>query len=114
MEMDLQINVRNDSKVPVIDLAGELDAYTSARFRETMIDLIDNGAGSLVVSMDHVEYIDSSGLATLVEILKNFRNYGGKLKLCNLSNKVQSLFEITKLEKLFDIKDTEEEAVKSF
>ena len=68
----------------------------------------------VIVNLQKVGYIDSSGLATLVEILKNFRNFGGKLKLCNLSNKVKSLFEITKLEKLFDIKDSEEEALKTF
>ncbi len=50
----------------------------------------------------------------LVEVLKNFRSYGGKLKLSNLSNKVKSLFEITKLEKLFDIVDTQEEALTAF
>ena len=52
--------------------------------------------------------------ATLVEILKNLRSYGGKLKLTNLSAKVKGLFEITKLDKLFDIVPEEEDAVGTF
>jgi len=58
--------------------------------------------------------VDSSGLATLVEVLKNMRSYGGRLRLVNPSSKIRSLFEITKLEKLFDIMSNEEEAVSTF
>ena len=47
MEMDLVISVRRDAMFPIIDLSGEVDAYTSARFREAMVDLIENGAASL-------------------------------------------------------------------
>ena len=68
----------------------------------------------IVINFKDVSYIDSSGLATLVELLKGLRSYGGRLKLSNLSTKVKNLFEITKLEKLFDISLTEEEAIKSF
>ncbi|MBU1895219.1 MAG: STAS domain-containing protein, partial [Candidatus Omnitrophica bacterium] len=60
------------------------------------------------------DYIDSSGLATLVEILKSLNKQGGKLKLTNLSVKVKGLFEITKLTQLFDILDKEDEAINSF
>ena len=68
----------------------------------------------MVINFEKVSYVDSSGLATIVEIFKKLRAYGGALKLVNLSPKVKGLFEITKLEKLFDISDDEEEAIKSF
>jgi anti-sigma B factor antagonist len=61
-----------------------------------------------------VDYVDSSGLATLVEVLKKLRAYGGKLKLASLSEKVKGLFEITKLTKLFDIASDETSAIGSF
>jgi anti-sigma B factor antagonist len=67
-----------------------------------------------VVNLLNVAYVDSSGLATLVEAHQKIKSAGGKLKLTNLSPKVKGLFEITKLEKLFDIQPNEEEAVKSF
>ena len=60
--------------------------------------------------MTKVAYVDSSGLATLVGILKNMRSYGGKMRIAGMSPKVKSLFEITKLDKLFEIMASEEEA----
>jgi anti-sigma B factor antagonist len=76
--------------------------------------VLKDKSGKVLINLQKVEYIDSSGLATLVEILKNIKSYGGKLRLSNLSNKVKSLFEITKLEKLFDIFDSHDEALKNF
>ena len=68
----------------------------------------------IVVNLNGVSYVDSSGLATLVEMLKRTRTYGGKMRLSDLASKVKSLFEITKLEKLFEIYSTEEEAKANF
>ena len=65
----------------------------------------------VVVDLEKVNYIDSSGLATLVEILKRTKSQGGSLGLSGLSDKVKSLFEITKLDKLFTIVRTQDEAV---
>ena len=67
-----------------------------------------------MVDFSKVTYVDSSGLATMVEILKNMKTYGGKMKLAGLSPKVKSLFEITKLDKLFEISQDENEAISSF
>jgi anti-sigma B factor antagonist len=68
----------------------------------------------MVINFSKVTYVDSSGLATLVEILKLMRTYGGKMRLSNLSPKIKSLFEITKLEKLFDIVADEAQALSNF
>lgn len=111
MEMDLTINVRNESKVPVIDLTGELDAYTSARFREAMIDLIERGAVSIVVSMNEVEYIDSSGLGALVGGLKRASERSGKIAIVCNNPQVKKVFEITGLERVFPLYRGEDEAI---
>ena len=71
-------------------------------------------APKIVINFSKVTYVDSSGLATLVEILKGMRIYGGKMRLSNLSPKIKSLFEITKLEKLFDIAADEAQAIANF
>lgn len=110
MEMDLQIIVRSDSKVPVVDLAGEVDAYTSARFRETMIDLIENGAANLIISMEKVEYIDSSGLGALVGGLKRISEKSGRIVIVCSNPQIRKVFEITGLEKVFRLYTDEEEA----
>jgi len=111
MEMDLVINVRRDTAVPIIDLAGELDAYTSARFREAMIDLIEAGAASLIISMMKVEYIDSSGLGALVGGLKRSSEHGGKIVIVCDNPQIRKVFEITGLEKVFPLFEDEKDAV---
>ena len=110
--MQTKIEEKNGAKVCYVD--GDIDINSSPQLKKSFDKVIQAKSEKLLLNLQGVGYVDSSGLATLVEILKNFRSYGGKLKLCNLSNKVKSLFEITKLEKLFDIADSEEEALKAF
>lgn len=112
MEMDLVINVRNDGAFPIIDLSGEVDAYTSARFREAMVDLIDAGAASLIVSMMKVEYIDSSGLGALVGGLKRSTERGGRIVIVCDNPQIRKVFEITGLEKVFPLYEAEADALK--
>ena len=110
----MQIKIDDKAEVKICHAEGDIDINTSPQVKKAFDRLIQSKSQKVVINLQKVGYIDSSGLATLVEILKNFRGFGGRLKLCNLSNKVKSLFEITKLEKLFDIVETEEEAVKGF
>jgi anti-sigma B factor antagonist len=98
----------------VLMVDGEINFNTSPDFRKAFLKVIEAKSQKVVVNLSSVAYVDSSGLATLVEAHQKVKSAGGKLKLTNLSAKVKSLFEITKLEKLFDIQPTEEDAVKSF
>ncbi len=111
MEMDLQINVRKHEEIPVIELSGEVDAYTSARFREIMLDIIDSDGANLVINMTDVEYIDSSGLGALVGGLKRVSERDGKIVIVCDKPQVKKVFEITGLEKVFPIYDSVEDAV---
>jgi anti-sigma B factor antagonist len=113
MEMDLQISVRRSDDVAIIDLAGEVDAYTSARFREVMMDIIEDGTARLVVSMAKVDYIDSSGLGALVGGLKRTSERNGRITLICDRIQVKKVFEITGLEKVFPIFDNEQEALEA-
>lgn len=110
--MSLKVETKNGSAVCYVE--GEIDINTSPDIKKSFDKLISIKSPKIVVNLAKVTYVDSSGLATLVEILKNMRSYGGKLKLSNMSVKVKSLFEITKLEKLFDIAVSEEEAISAF
>lgn len=111
MEMDLQIRVRKLREIPVIELNGEVDAYTCARLREAMISAIEDGGASLVVNMRAVDYIDSSGLGTLVGGLKRVAERKGKIALCCTNPQIRKVFDITGLVKVFPIYGSEEEAV---
>lgn len=111
MEMDLHIHIRKGIHASIIDLTGEVDAYTSARFRETMIDLIEEGSANIIVSMAKVEYIDSSGLGALVGGLKRISEKNGKIVVVCNNPQVRKVFEITGLEKVFPLFDAEDDAV---
>ncbi|MFA6610373.1 MAG: STAS domain-containing protein [Candidatus Omnitrophota bacterium] len=110
--MALKTEQKNGLMVCHID--GEIDINTAPDLKRAFDKLLSKKELKIVINLTKVTYVDSSGLATLVEILKNMRAYGGKMRLTNLSPKIKSLFEITKLEKLFDIKASEEEAISTF
>jgi len=110
----MHIRTEDRGNISVCYISGEIDINTAPQVKKVFDKMIKEKKGHILINFKQVSYIDSSGLATLVEMLKNIRGYGGKLKLSDLSSKIRSLFEITKLEKLFDILSDEEEAIKSF
>lgn len=107
----MQVKQVEKEGILICYLTGEIDINTSPEFKKIFDKLISAKKEKMLLNFAGVPYIDSSGLATLVEILKGLRRYGGKLKLSNMSAKVKGLFEITKLEKLFDIVPREEEVL---
>ncbi|MDO8682865.1 MAG: STAS domain-containing protein [Armatimonadota bacterium] len=113
MEMDLRITVNINQGVPVIDLGGELDAYTCSRLRDTMIEVIEDGSPTIVVSMMKVEYIDSSGLGTLVGGLKRASEKDGKIVIVCTNPQIRKVFEITGLVRVFQLFETEDEAIQA-
>ena len=110
--MAVRIEDKNGLAVCYVD--GEVDINSSPAVKKEFDRLIAAKTPRIVINLSKVTYVDSSGLATLVEILKNMRSYGGRLRLTNLSAKIKSLFEITKLEKLFEIMADEQEAISTF
>lgn len=109
----MPVKMENKSGLTVCYVEGEIDINSSPELKKSFDKLIAKKTPKLIINLSKVTYVDSSGLATLVEILKNMRSYGGKMRLTNLSSKIRSLFEITKLEKLFEILASEEEAISS-
>ena len=94
--------------VLVFQVDGEINISTSPELKK---QFEKQPVKKVVVDLQKVSYIDSSGLATLVEILKRTKSQGGSLGLAGLSDKVKSLFEITKLDKLFLVFGSQAEAV---
>ena len=113
MEMDLQIEVRRQEDIAVIILSGEVDAYTCARLRQAMIEAIEDGGANLVVDMKNVEYIDSSGLGTLVGGLKRVSERQGTIAVVCTNPQIRKVFDITGLVKVFPIYGSEDDAVKA-
>ena len=95
--------------VVVFQVNGEINISTSQELKKLFEK---QPAKKIAVDLKNVTYIDSSGLATLVELLKRVKTQTGSLALAGLSDKVKSLFEITKLDKLFLILPNQEEAIR--
>jgi len=110
--MAVRVEMKNELTVCHVD--GEININSSPDIKKAFDKLISKKTPKIIVNLAKVTYVDSSGLATLVEILKNMRSYGGKLRLTNMSAKIKSLFEITKLEKLFEIMADEADALVNF
>ena len=98
----------DDNGVAIFQVSGEINISTSPELRRLFEK---QGAKRVVVDLEKVSYIDSSGLATLVEMLKKTKSQNGSLGLAGMSDKVKSLFEITKLDKLFAIYPNRSQAV---
>ncbi|MEW5758363.1 MAG: STAS domain-containing protein [Candidatus Omnitrophota bacterium] len=112
--MNLEIKEKQSNDVIVCSVKGEININTSPNMRKEFEKLVREDSKKILLNLNNVSYIDSSGLATLIEILQRVKRNNGLMRLSNLSEKVSSLFEITKLDKLFNIFSSEEEALQNF
>lgn len=102
-QMDLKIEVVYEDGNPYITLTGEMDVYTSPRVKQLAKNLIAEGKNNLIFDLRKVDYIDTAGLGVLVGILKRAREVGGSVDLC-YSDQVRKVFEITGLDRIFNIR----------
>jgi anti-sigma B factor antagonist len=101
---DLAIRLGRNGGQVVVSLCGELDAYTSPRLREVLLDVIDNqGNLDVAVALDELSFIDSSGLSVLIGAMKRVREGGGTLRLLDPTPDAYRVFEITRLTEVFEI-----------
>ena len=109
--MDLDLNVRKEDDQSVLEVAGEIDVYTAPKLREQLIELVSDGSYHIVVDLEKVDFLDSTGLGVLVGGLKRVRNHDGSLQLVCTQEKILKIFRITGLTKVFPIYPTLQEAL---
>jgi anti-sigma B factor antagonist len=110
--MELTLNVYSD--IPgftVIAVSGEIDVYTAPKLREKLISLADGGSFQLIVDMEGVEFLDSTGLGVLVGGLKRVRAQDGWIDLVCTQSRILRIFKITGLNKVFSIYNSVPDAV---
>ena len=113
--MKLKITSSDVDGASVVVLEGRIVlGEESQSLREKLKDLIAEGKKTIILNMSQVEYIDSTGLGTLVASQVSAKSQGASLKLCNLGRKFQELLQLTKLVTVFEICNTEAAAVASF
>lgn len=109
--MNFKINTRQlDSNIPLIELEGEVDVYTAPQLKQQLLSLLEAGNSQMVVDLTKVEYLDSTALGILIGGLKRVRERDGNLSLICHSPRIRRVFEITGLDKIFDIYGSESEA----
>ena len=108
---DIIKGVEEKDGAVIISLAGEIDMKCSSELRAKFMELFKSRPAVLIVDMTEVEFMDSSGLAILVEALKWCRQNDSKLKLVGMVQTVRNVFEISRLDSIFQICDTIEEAL---
>lgn len=113
--MSIKLNSRQVGDVTVVDLAGRITlGEGSSTMRDALRDLLAKGHKKILLNLGEVSYIDSSGIGELVSAFTTVTNQGGQLKLLGLNKRVKDLLQITKLYTVFEVKDDESEAVRSF
>lgn len=104
-------NIRWDGQVAIVELQGDIDLHRSSVLQETLMDLLDKHPSRVVIDLGEVPYMDSSGVASLVKLLSRCRTAKCELVLANPASKVRSIFEITRLDSVFDIRSNVEDAL---
>jgi len=98
--------------ITIVDVAGDIDMGTSPELRKTLLNSL-RAAPRLIINLREVRYVDSSGIASLVEVLKEARNTQKRLVLFGLNRAVHEVLQLTRLTKIFEIRETEEEALQA-
>lgn len=110
--MNLSMTSRTPSEQTcILEIEGEVDVYTSPQLKQDLVQLAESGVKRVIIDLSKVEYLDSTGLGVLIGGLKRLREAGGNLSLVGPGMRIQRIFEITGLNKIFDIYATETEAM---
>ena len=110
----MQISTRQSGNATIVDLAGDVDLYNAGAVRQALLGAVrEDRAARVLVNMSQVRYVDSSGVATLVEALKAARDLGRRFILFGVSGAAREVLELSRLIKIFEVYENEEQALRS-
>lgn len=110
----MQIAARQSEGWVILDLSGDIDlAHSPAMRKVLLVEIKEKRMPKVYLNLKNVRYIDSSGIASLVEGLKASRDQGSRLILFGLSRTVREVMELSRLQKIFEIYESEEQALSS-
>lgn len=110
----MEIQEEISDGIVIVKLKGRLDASATKDIKEKVRLLAKDKQLNLVIDMGGIDFIDSSGLGVLVASLRTVNKIGGDIKIASLQDQVRSIFELTRLHRLFEIFDDSGTAAKSF
>jgi len=107
-------DVSQNGEVTLVEVEGQLIVGNRQELKQQVLEQLENGDRKFVIDFAKTGYIDSSGLGVLVSLSKKIREQGGELRLSSLNEDLRTLFELTKLDTLFRIADSKEQALEGF
>src|ERR1700709_1171176 len=110
----MSFSIKKQGEIVVVDVEGQLIVGNRQELKQKVLDELERGEKKFLIDFSQTGYIDSSGLGVLVSLSKKIREQGGELRLANLNDDLKTLFELTKLDTLFQISDTRDRALSSF
>ncbi|TCI96871.1 MULTISPECIES: STAS domain-containing protein [Aeromicrobium] len=111
--MELSLTSRAEGPFEVLAVGGEIDVYTAPKLREAIVAAVDAGRTRLIIDVEQVDFLDSTGLGVLVGALKRVRGEGGSLDIVCTHERILKIFSITGLDKVFGLHDSVPAAVSS-
>lgn len=112
VKMDIRMEKVND--IMIVVLGGEINVSNANEAKSKFAKLLQDGEKKILVDFEKVVFIDSSGLAVLIEMVQRLGKVNGKLRLCNVNRKIKGIFEIVKIHKLISIYDNRQAALEDF
>jgi len=110
----MSFSIRDDGDITIVTVDGELTVGNRQELKANVLDRLERGDRKFLIDFSSSSYIDSSGLGVLVSLSKKIREAGGALRLAGLNEDLRTLFELTKLDTLFQIADTRAAALADF
>lgn len=108
------VTFETEEDVSMLSLQGELDAHTAEEFEAALLHVMEQGSNRIVISGEHLSYISSAGLGVLMAHIDTIRTGGGDLKVAQLQPAVAKVFDLLGFQLLFEIYESQEEALRSF
>jgi anti-sigma B factor antagonist len=110
----MSFTMTKHAAVVVVEVEGQLIVGNRQELKQKVLDELEQGERKFLIDFARTGYIDSSGLGVLVSLSKKIREQGGELRLANLNDDLKTLFELTKLDTLFQIADSRNRGLESF
>ncbi|WP_428768576.1 anti-sigma factor antagonist [Treponema sp. HNW] len=110
----MELKIRKSGEIYIIDVNGEMDLYNSYKLKELVMKMLEKKVQNFIINLEHVDYIDSSGIGALIYICSTIKKMNLKLSITNIHGSVKKVIELTKLMGYFPIANTVEEAISIF
>jgi anti-sigma B factor antagonist len=110
----MNIEVSQQGDIQILHCGGSLDADNVSAFKKVAYDLVGAGTTRIIIDCSNLTFIDSMGLGVLISLLRRVRQRNGDVKVAALSDEVKTIFEITRLHRLFEVCSDWNSAVRQF